>query len=256
MSLNKQNSTLAKLSSEEKERYQRQLLIWGIEDQLKLKESAVLVVGVGGLGSSIAIYLTAVGIGKLILVDGEVVELSNLNRQVLYSVDDIGKPKVYVAAEKLRKLNPHVKIEPVKTRLTEKLAEELVPKADVIVDALDNWETRLILNRVCVKHRKPLIHGGIEAWYGQVMTIIPGKTPCLQCLVPTLPRSRKAPLPVMPMTPGIIGLIEANEVVKLLLGKGELLLNRMLVYDGFRGEFTFIKVSRNPNCPVCSMIRN
>lgn len=256
MSLNKQNSVLVKLSSEEKERYQRQLLLWSIEDQLKLKESTVLVVGVGGLGSSITIYLTAVGIGKLILVDGEVVELSNLNRQVLYSVDDIGKPKVYVAAEKLRKLNPHVKIEPVKTRLTEELAEELVPKADVVVDALDNWETRLILNRVCVKHRKPLIHGGIEAWYGQVMTIIPGKTPCLQCLVPTLPKSRETPIPIVPMTPGIIGLIEANEVVKLLLGKGELLLNRMLVYDGFREEFTSIKVSRNPNCPVCSMIRN
>ncbi len=256
MSSNKQNSIPVELSPEEKERYQRQLLAWSIEDQLKLKESTVLVVGVGGLGSSITIYLTAVGVGKLILVDGEVVELSNLNRQVLYSVDDIGKPKVYVAAEKLRKLNPHVEIKPVKARLTEELAEELVPKADVVVDALDNWETRLVLNKVCVKYRKPLVHGGIEAWYGQAMTIIPGKTPCLQCLVPTPPKSRKTPIPVVPMTPGIIGLIEANEVVKLLLGRGELLLNRMLVYDGFRGEFMAIKVSRNPNCPVCSMIED
>ena len=242
------------LSSEEVDRYDRQLRVWSIEDQLKLKNSSVLVVGVGGLGSPVAVYLTAIGVGKLVLVDEGVVELSNLNRQVLYSVDDIGKPKVEVAASKLRRLNPNVEIVPIKARLTEELAEKLVPQVNVVVDALDNWETRFILNKVCVKYRKPLVHGGVEAWYGQAMTIIPGKTPCLQCLVPVMPKPRETPIPIVPTTPGIIGLIEANEVVKLILGKGNLLINKLLVYDGLHGEFTTVKVSRNPNCPVCGNI--
>lgn len=244
------------LSREEKERYNRQLLVWSVNDQLKLRNSTVLVVGVGGLGSPISIYLTATGVGNLILVDEGEVELSNLNRQILYSEEDLGKPKVYVAAEKLREFNPYVRIEPIKAKFTEDLAEKLIPRVDVVVDALDNWETRLILNKVCVKYRKPLVHGGIEAWYGQVMVIIPGKTPCLQCLIPSPPRPRQTPLPIVPTTPGVVGVLEANEVLKLLLDKGELLTNRMLVYDGFRGEFTVIKVSRNPNCPVCSMIKD
>ena len=242
------------LSREEVDRYDRQLRVWSIEDQLKLKNSSVLVVGVGGLGSPIAVYLTAIGVGKLVLVDEGVVELSNLNRQILYSTDDIGKPKVEVAANKLRRLNPNVEVVPIKARLTEELAEKLVPQVNVVVDALDNWETRFILNKVCVKYRKPLVHGGVEAWYGQAMTIIPGKTPCLQCLVPVMPKPRETPIPIVPTTPGIIGLIEANEVVKLILGKGNLLINKLLVYDGLHGEFTTVKVSRNPNCPVCGNI--
>ncbi len=239
------------LSREEVERYDRQLRVWSVEDQLKLKNSSVLIVGVGGLGSPVAIYLTVTGVGKLVLVDEGVVELSNLNRQVLYGVDDIGNPKVKVAAIKLRRLNPKVEVVPIKAKLTEELAEKLVPQVDVVVDALDNWETRFILNKICVKHRKPLVHGGVEAWYGQVMTVIPGKTPCLQCLVPVMPKPRETPIPIVPTTPGVIGLVEASEVIKLILGKGGLLAGRLLVYDGLHGEFTTIKVSRNPNCPVC-----
>ncbi len=242
------------LSDSEIERYDRQLRVWGREAQLKLKKARVLIVGVGGLGSPVAIYLTAMGVGKLVLVDDGVLELSNMNRQILYSTDDLGKPKVYVAAERLRKLNPNVEIEPVKARLDEELAMELVRKVDVVVDALDNWETRLILNKACVENRKPLVHAGVEGWYGQLMTVIPGKTPCLNCIMPAPPPPRDSPLPIVPTTPGVLGVLEANEVVKLIIEGRSSFEGRMLVYDGLRGEFTVIELKRNPNCPVCGKL--
>ena len=239
------------LSSDEIERYDRQLRVWSREEQLKLRNSSVLVVGVGGLGSPVALYLTAMGVGKLILVDDGVLELSNMNRQILYTTKDLGKPKVYVAAERLRQLNPNVEVEPIKARLDEKLASELVQRVDVVVDALDNWESRLILNRACVEHRKPLVHAGVEGWYGQLMTVIPGKTPCLNCIMPAPPPPRDTPLPIVPTTPGLLGVLEANEVVKLIIKGRSSFEGRMLVYDGLRGEFTVIELKRNPNCPVC-----
>ncbi len=242
------------LLSEERERYDRQLRVWGEEAQLKLKKARVLIVGVGGLGSPVSIYLTAMGVGKLILVDDGVLELSNMNRQILYTTDDLGKPKVYVAANRLRKLNPNVEIEAVKAKLDEKLAMELVGKVDIVVDALDNWETRLILNKACVEHRKPLVHAGVEGWYGQLMTVIPGKTPCLNCIMPAPPPPRETPLPIVPTTPGVLGVLEANEVLKLIVEGRSSFEGKMLVYDGLRGEFTVIKLKRNPNCPVCSRL--
>ncbi len=242
------------LSSDEIERYDRQLRVWSREEQLKLKYSSVLIVGVGGLGSPVALYLTAMGVGKLVLVDDGVLELSNMNRQILYTTKDLGKPKVYVAAERLRQLNPNVKIEPIKARLDEKLASELVQKVDVVVDALDNWESRLVLNKACIEHRKPLVHAGVEGWYGQLMTVIPGRTPCLNCIMPAPPPPRDSPLPIVPTTPGLLGVLEANEVVKLIIKERSSFEGRMLVYDGLRGEFTVIELKRNPNCPVCGDI--
>ena len=242
------------LSNSERERYDRQLRVWGEEAQLKLKKAKVLIVGVGGLGSPVAIYLTAAGVGKLVLVDNGILELSNMNRQILYTTEDLGKPKVYIAAERLRKLNPNVEIEAIKAQLDEELADKLVKNVDVVVDALDNWETRLILNKACVENRKPLVHAGVEGWYGQLMTVIPGKTPCLNCIMPAPPPPRETPLPIVPTTPGLLGVLEANEVIKLIIEGKSSFEGRMLVYDGLRGEFSTIELKRNPNCPICSKL--
>ncbi len=235
------------------ERYDRQIPVIGIDGQRKLAQSSVLIVGVGGLGSPVSLYLAAMGIGKLVLVDKEEVELSNLNRQILYSTRDIGKKKVDVAKHRLQELNPYVEIEVYEQSLDEDLARDLVKRVDAVVDALDNWETRMILNKVCVEYRKPLVHAGVEGFYGQVMTVVPGKGPCLACLFTRTSPSRTR-IPVMGVTPGVLGAIEAAEVVKLLLSMGKPLVGRMLIVDLLSMEFRTIEVRRNPRCPVCSSV--
>ena len=236
------------------ERYDRQIPVIGIDGQRKLAQSSVLIAGVGGLGSPVSLYLVAMGIGTLVLVDDGEVELSNLNRQILYSTHDIGKRKVDIAKRKLQELNPHVNIEVYAQRLNEELARDLVKRVDVVVDALDNWETRMILNKVCVEYRKPLVHAGVEGFYGQVMTIVPGKGPCLACLFTTMPPSRTR-IPVMGITPGVLGTIEAAEVVKVLLSIGKPLIGRMLIVDLLSMEFRTIEVKRNPQCPGKLLLR-
>lgn len=239
------------LSQLELERYDRQLKIIGVEGQEKLKKSRVLVVGAGGLGSPVLLYLAAAGVGELVVVDDGLVELSNLNRQILYRTSDIGKPKVDIAFERLRELNPHVKITPIHKRADKQLLEELVPSVDLVIDALDNWETRFILNEICVKHRKPLIHAGVYGLYGQLLVVIPGITPCLQCLLPRKPAETTG-IPVLGPTPGVLGALQAVEAIKILTGYGKPALNKLVVYDGVNGEFTTLQLSRNPKCPVCS----
>ena len=241
------------LLSEELERYERQLKLIGIGGQKKLKNTKVLIVGAGGLGSAVSIYLTVAGIGKLVIVDGEVVELSNLNRQILYTISDIGKPKAECACKRLREINPCIEIECYNKQFDEDLGTKLIPQVDLVVDALDNWSTRFLLNRLCIKFKKPLVHAGIEGFYGQVMTIIPGKGPCLQCLFTKPPKERQA-IPVIGITPGIIGILEASEVIKLALSIGEVLLGKMLIVDLLNNEFKIINVRRNPRCPVCGGI--
>ncbi|MEM4671752.1 MAG: HesA/MoeB/ThiF family protein [Desulfurococcaceae archaeon] len=238
------------LSSEELERYDRQIRLFGVEGQEKLKKSRVLVVGVGGLGSPAALYLVATGIGEVILVDSERVELSNLNRQVLYWTRDIGKFKVESASEKLRELNPNVRIRGYSRRADEELLDQLVHEADLVIDGLDNWKTRFMLNRICVKHRKPLIHAGVYGVYGQLLVVVPGITPCLQCVMVKEPPER-GPLPVLGTTPGLLAMIQVTEAVKILTGYGEPALNRLIVYNGYTMEFREVTISRNPNCPVC-----
>jgi molybdopterin/thiamine biosynthesis adenylyltransferase len=238
------------LTAEELERYDRQIPVLGVEAQLKLKKSKVLVVGAGGLGSVVLLYLAAAGVGEIVVVDDGVVELSNLNRQVLYDTRDIGKWKVDVAAEKLTRLNPNVSVKGVKERATEDLLDKLVREVDLAIDALDNWETRFALNRVCVKHRKPLIHAGVQGFYGQLMVIIPGVTPCLNCILPKKP-PEAGKIPVIGPTPAVLGALEANEAIKILTGVGKPALNKLLVYNGLKMEFTVVEVSRNPDCPVC-----
>jgi molybdopterin/thiamine biosynthesis adenylyltransferase len=243
---------VAALTPEELERYDRQLRVWGVEAQERLKRSTALVVGVGGLGSPVAMYLAAAGVGRLVLVDPEVVELSNLNRQVLHWTTDLGRAKVESAAEKLRRLNPHVEVVAVRRRI-ESLedAVQLVREADVVVDCLDNWRTRFLINEACVRLGKPLVHAAVRGLYGQLMVVKPGEGPCLRCLVPEEPPQEER-IPVAGPTPGALGALEAMEAVKLLTGYGEPLVGKLLVYDGLHGSVDVIAVRKRENCPVCS----
>ncbi len=241
------------LSELEAIRYDRQIIIkeWGIKGQHRLKRSTVTVVGVGGLGSPISIYLAAAGVGRLRLVDQGEYELSNLNRQILGWTRDIGVLKVKAAAWKLNMLNPHVEVETINEKLDESNVERIVDGSTVVVDALDNWKSRYVLNEACVKMNIPLVHGGIYGFSGQATTIIPGSGPCLKCIFPKAPREPDK-IPVAGFTPGVIGCIEATEAVKLIIGAGKLLVGRLLLFDGLECEFTLIKVERDPHCPVCS----
>lgn len=241
------------LTVEELERYDRQIRLFGVEAQERLKNSRVLVVGLGGLGCPASTYLVAAGVGEVILVDSEEVELSNLNRQVLHWTVDIGRLKVVSASEKLEKLNPNVKIEGVNVRLELEEARKLVSRVDLVLDCLDNWKTRYMLNRVCVELKKPMIHAGIRGLHGQLLTIIPGKTPCLQCLLPKPPREEER-FPVLGTTPGILALIQATEAIKILSGFGVPALNKLIYYDGYYMRFYEIGVSRSPTCPTCSSV--
>ncbi len=243
-----------KLTSEEIRRYSRQLGIIGEENQIKLKKSRVAIIGVGGLGSPVAYYLVAAGIGYIKLIDFDKVSLSNLNRQILHWTSDIGRDKVISAKEKLNKLNPNVQIIPVKQVLSKDNAKLLLGDVDLCIDALDNWESKLLLNNICVELRKPLIHAGVREFYGQMLVIIPGKTPCLRCIISEEVRLERDKIPVIGVTPGILGLLQALEAIKLLTNVGEPVLNKLVLFDGYSLEFSKVGVERNPNCPICSSL--
>ncbi|MCF3653596.1 MAG: HesA/MoeB/ThiF family protein [Aigarchaeota archaeon] len=245
-----------KLSPEELERYDRQLRLlgFGIESQLKLKRARVLVVGVGGLGSAAALYLASAGVGLLRIIDDGYVELSNLNRQILYDTGDIGKRKVDVAAKRLRELNPEIEVEALGEKLTEENVREMLSNADLAVDCLDNFRTRFILNDACVELEKPLIHGAIYGAEGRLMTIIPGMGPCLRCLIPHEPTEHDK-IPVLGPLPGIVGALEALEAIKVITGLGEPAIGKLIVIDGMDLSFHTIEIKRNPNCPACRKIK-
>ncbi len=237
------------LSDRELARYNRQITVsgWGNEGQEKLKKAKVVVAGAGGLGSAILIYLAAAGVGHIKVVDSDKVDRTNLNRQVLYTDADVGRKKARVAAERLESLNFDIRVEGIVDVIGEENVSDLV--ADwAIVDAMDNLPTRFLLNRVAIQRKLPLFHGAVYAWEGRATTIIPDKTPCLQCLyqgvIPGKP-------PVVGVTPAVIGCIQATEVIKYLLGMGELLTGRLLMYDGLAMTFNEMKVKRDPDCPVC-----
>lgn len=237
----------------EREKYSRQILLFGEEGQEKLKKAKVLVAGAGGLGSPVSTYLAIAGVGKIILADFDSVDPSNLNRQFLHHEKDIGRLKVESAKEKLLSMNPDIEVETIAEMLTESNLEALVPKCDVIVDALDNLETRHMLNRLAIKRRIPLIHGAVTGYDGQVTTIMPGKTPCFYCIFPRI--SKKEVFPILGATPGIIGSIQANEVIKFLTGQGKLLEGRLLFWNGLSGNFSEISLSKLNNCPVCGNLK-
>jgi adenylyltransferase/sulfurtransferase len=237
------------MSEHDTERYQRQIPLLGVKGQESLRRARVLVVGVGGLGTIIAAYLAAAGVGFLRLVDNDKVELSNLNRQLLFQTTDIGREKAAVAMEKLHLLNPEIRIEGINRTIDDETMDDLVKDIDLIVDALDNFTTRFILNRVAFIHRLPLIHGAVRGFFGQATTLIPGKTACLKCLFAQSPP--KEIFPILGGTCGVIGAIQATETVKVLTGQGEPLANRLFFWDGQAGEGTIIITKRNPHCVIC-----
>ena len=238
------------LTPSELERYDRQIRVFGREGQARLKRGRIVVVGLGGLGCAAVTYLVAAGVGRIVLVDDEKVELSNLNRQVLHWSKDVGRPKASSAAEKLGELNPEVSVEALREEVTERNVEDIVREGDVIVDGTDNWKTRFLLNDSCVEIGKPFVHASVHGLYGQALTVVPGQGPCLRCAVPRPPRER-GPFPILGTTAGILGLIQATEAVKLLTGYGKPAVGRLLIYDGYSMEFREVKVRRQEGCPAC-----
>jgi adenylyltransferase/sulfurtransferase len=239
------------LTPEEKRRYDRQMLIPGFGEagQEKLKKARVVIAGAGGLASPICLYLAAAGIGTIRIIDDDIIELSNLNRQVLHWEKDIGREKVKSAQEKLTQLNTNVQIDAVNSPINATNVSKLTSGFDVIVDALDNLPTRFLLNKAAIEHRIPFMHGAVSGMEGRAMTVIPGKSACLKCVYHSSPPAVK--FPVLGTSPAIIGSIQATEVIKYLTGIGELLTDRMLVYDGLRMNFSELNVTRNKNCEVC-----
>ena len=239
------------LSETERKRYARQIMIpdIGEEGQERLNRAKIFVAGAGGLGSPIAIYLTAAGIGRIRIVDHDTVDLSNLNRQILHWDKDLGKRKIDSAFEKLECLNPYVQVETVGETIVESNVMELVEGFDGVVDAMDNLATRYLLNKSAVMHNIPFFHGAVRGLEGRAMTIIPGQTACLRCMHRDHVEEEK--IPVIGVTPAVIGMIQATEVIKYLLGIGDLLINRLLIYDGLDLKFTEFRVRRNPYCDHC-----
>jgi len=244
-------------SREELDRYARHMILpeVGPEGQARLKESAVLVVGTGGLGSPLLLYLAAAGVGRIGIVEDDTVDLSNLQRQVLYATADVGRPKAEVAAERLGLLNPHVRVEAHPVRLTSENALELFARYDLIVDASDNFPTRYLASDAAVLADRPLVYGAIHRFEGQVSVFHHQGGPCYRCLFPKPPKPGSVPgcaqAGVFGVLPGVIGSLMATEALKLLLGIGRPLSGRLLLYDGLEAEFREVRVARDPNCPVC-----
>lgn len=239
------------LTDVERKRYDRQIMIKeiGEDGQEKLKNAKVVIAGAGGLGSPISIYLTSAGVGRIQIIDHDIVELSNLNRQVLHWEDDIGRYKVDSAKDKLKKINRGVKIETVCEKITEENISRLLNGFDVIVDAMDNLSTRYIINRFAIRNNIPFFHGAVNGFEGRAMTIIPGKTACLRCMYRGDILQEK--FPVIGVTPGIIGMIQATEVIKYLLGIGNLLINKLLLFNGLEMSFIEFIIHKNPDCDHC-----
>jgi molybdopterin/thiamine biosynthesis adenylyltransferase len=239
------------LTPQERQRYDRQIMIPGIGEagQEKLKRARVVIAGGGGLGSPSALYLAAAGVGALRLIDHDRVELSNLNRQILHWDKDVGREKATSAAEKLQQLNGNVNVETVATTIDKTNVTELVKGFDVILDAMDNLPTRLLLNEASVKLGIPFVHGAVYGLEGRVMTVVPHESACLRCIYRGAPPPGK--FPVLGTTPAVIGAIQATEAIKLITGIGKPLTNRLLVYDGLNMKFMELSVNRRDNCEHC-----
>ena len=248
----------AALSPEQKQRYSRHLLIpeVGIDGQAKLLDSKVLLIGAGGLGSPASLYLAAAGVGTIGIVDFDVVDLSNLQRQIVHANDRIGEKKVESARRTINGLNPDVKVVGHEEMLLADNVDRLIAGYDVILDGTDTFETRYILNDAAVAAGIPVVHASVFRFEGQLTTFIPYEGPCYRCLYPTPPPPELAPgcsvAGVLGVVPGIMGLLQANEVLKVLLGIGETLAGRLLLFDALEASFTELKLRRDPECPVCS----
>ncbi|HEY5648752.1 MAG TPA: molybdopterin-synthase adenylyltransferase MoeB [Nitrospiria bacterium] len=244
-------------NDEQIQRYSRHIILpeVGGKGQKKLGQARILVVGAGGLGSPAALYLAAAGIGTIGIIDGDVVDLSNLHRQVLHHTVDVDQPKVQSAREKMNAINPDVKVVVYNERLTAKNAQDIIKDYDVVLDGTDSFSTKFLINDACYFSRKPLVHGGILRFDGQVFTIIPGETACYRCIHRQPPPSGLIPscqeAGVLGVLAGVIGTIQATEALKLILGIGRPLTNRWLIYDALTGRFREARVRRQENCPLC-----
>jgi sulfur-carrier protein adenylyltransferase/sulfurtransferase len=245
------------MSAEQRNRYSRHTLLpeVGVEGQLKMLNAKVLLIGAGGLGAPAALYLAAAGIGTLGLVDDDEVDESNLQRQVIHSTERIGQPKTESAHKTIAALNPDVKVVEHRLRLDASNIIDIIKDYDVIVDGADNFPTRYLLNDASVRLRKPVVSASILAFDGQVSTFVPFEGPCYRCLYPTPPPAELAPscgaAGVLGVMAGVMGLLQANEVIKLVIGIGEPLIGRLLLYDSLGTHFTELKVRRDPDCPIC-----
>jgi adenylyltransferase/sulfurtransferase len=248
---------LPTLSVDEYARYSRHLILpeVGLEGQRKLKAARVLMIGTGGLGSPLGLYLAAAGIGTIGLVDFDVVDESNLQRQIIHGTKDVGRPKIASAQERLNDINPNVKIEAHETRLTSENALELFEDFDVIVDGTDNFPTRYLVNDASVLTGKPNVYGSIFRFEGQASVFWAEKGACYRCLYPEPPPPGLVPScaegGVLGVLPGIVGTIQANEVIKVILGAEGILLNRLLLFDAWKMRFRELKLKKNPDCPIC-----
>jgi adenylyltransferase/sulfurtransferase len=249
--------TLPTLSNDEIARYSRHLILpeVGMEGQKKLKAAKVLCVGTGGLGSPLALYLAAAGVGTLGLVDFDVVDSSNLQRQIIHSTPDVGRAKIDSAEEKLKALNPFINIVKHSTMLTSANALEIIREYDVIADGTDNFQTRYLVNDACVLSGKPNAYGSIFRFEGQASVFATKDGPCYRCLYPEPPPPGLVPScaegGVLGILPGLVGVIQATEAIKLILGKGEPLIGRLLLVDALNMNFRQLKLRKNPDCPVC-----
>lgn len=246
------------LTAEQRDRYSRHLLLneVGAEGQQGLLDAKVLLLGAGGLGSPVALYLAAAGVGTLGIIDGDTVDRSNLQRQVIHTEARIGEPKVESAAETIAALNPDVTVVKYPFRIGPENIMDILPDYDVVVDGLDNFPTRYLLNDASVRLGIPVVSASILGFEGQLSVFAPHEGPCYRCLFPVPPPPELAPScganGVLGVLPGTMGLLQATEVIKLVLGKGEPLVGRLMLYDALEAKFTELKIGRDPDCPVCS----
>lgn len=254
---NLRDANLPMLSNEEVARYSRHLIMpeVGMTGQRKLKAASILMIGTGGLGAPLGMYLAAAGVGRLGLVDFDVVDLSNLQRQIIHGTKDVGRPKIASARDRIEDINPHVEIETHETRLTSANAMRLFVNYDVIVDGTDNFPTRYLVNDACVLTGKPNVYGSIFRFEGQASVFWAERGPCYRCLYPEPPPPGLVPScaegGVLGVLPGIIGAIQANEAIKIILGAPDIMVNRLLLFDAWRMRFRELKLRKNPECPVC-----
>jgi adenylyltransferase/sulfurtransferase len=255
--VNHASEATAALTKAEVQRYSRHLIMpeVGMDGQLKLKRAKVLCIGTGGLGAPLGVYLAAAGVGRIGLVDFDVVDHSNLQRQILFGTKDVGRAKIEAAADRLQDLNPEIQIDRYETRLTSDNALELFQDYDIIVDGTDNFPTRYLVNDACVLLKKPNVYGSIFRFEGQVTIFGYPGGPCYRCLYPEPPPPGLVPScaegGVLGVLPGIVGSIQAAETLKLIIGAGESLVGRLLLFDALAMRFRELKLRKNPDCPVC-----
>ena len=247
----------ASLGQQEVARYSRHLIMpeVGMEGQRRLKASSVLLIGAGGLGSQLGLYLAAAGVGRIGMVDFDVVDFSNLHRQVLHGTADVGRPKLHSARDRLQAINPEVRLDLYETRLTSENALDLFRPYDVVIDGTDNFPTRYLVNDACVLLKKPNVYGSIFRFDGQASVFHPPAGPCYRCLYPEPPPPGEVPScaegGVLGILPGLVGCIQATEAIKLILGQGEPLIGRLLLYDALKMSFQEFKIRRNKRCALC-----